>query len=122
MTMGIRAIRGATTLERDDSDSMTSAVRELLQEIFSANSLKHEDLISIFFTSTPDLRSTFPATAARTLDLGDVPLMCAVEVDVPGALPRTVRVMVHTHSERSLSEIKHIYLGGAVVLRKDIAQ
>jgi chorismate mutase len=120
--MKVRAIRGATMLSADDPDEMESAVCELLTDIFEANSIAHDDLISIFFTSTPDLTSEFPAKTARSLDLGSVPLMCAVEIGVKGSLPRTVRVMVHAHSERSLDEISHIYRRGAQALRRDIAQ
>lgn len=122
MAMGVRAIRGATTLDTDTKESMTEAVCELLLEIFEANQISHDDLISLIFTSTPDLVSTFPATAARTLNLGDVPLICAVEVSVPDTLKKTVRVMVHVQSEKTLAQIKHVYKRGAVVLRQDLAQ
>jgi chorismate mutase len=120
--MKVRAFRGATQLAADDPVEMESAVCELLTEIFEVNELKIEDLISILFTSTPDLTSEFPAKTARSLNLGSVPLICAVEVDVEGALPRIIRVMVHAHSERSLDEARHIYRRGAQVLRRDIAQ
>lgn len=120
--MRVRAIRGATQLLVDDPAEMASAVTELLTEIFEKNSLAKSDLISIFFTSTQDLISDFPAAAARQLDLGDIPLMCAREIPVPGSLPRVVRVMVHAHCERSHAQIRHIYIRGAEVLRRDIAQ
>jgi len=106
----------------DDPAEMESAVCELLNEIFTANALEIDDLISILFTSTPDLTSEFPAKTARSLNLGNVPLICAVEIDVQGSLPKTIRVMVHAHSERSLDEITHIYRRGAKALRRDIAQ
>jgi chorismate mutase len=122
MAMNVRAIRGATTLTSDTPLEMTAAVSELISEILSKNEVAHSDLISLFFTATPDLVSTFPATAARALDLGDVPLMCAVEIDVDGALEKTIRVMVHAHSERTLGEIVHVYQRGATVLRRDLAQ
>lgn len=120
--MNVRAILGATTVEEDSESAIAESVCELLQEIFAANEIEHDSLISILFTSTPDLVATFPATAARALDLGDVPLMCAVEIAVPGALPKTIRVLVHTHSHKSLREISHIYLRGAKKLRADLAQ
>lgn len=120
--MKVRAFRGATQLQGDDPIEMESAVCELLTEIFAANSIANEDLISILFTSTPDLRCEFPAKTARSLNLGDVPLMCAVEVDVASALPRIVRVMVHAHSALERSAIRHIYRRGAEALRRDIAQ
>jgi chorismate mutase len=119
--MRVRAIRGATQLREDNLEEMAQAVTELLREIFSKNALMKEDLISIFFTATEDLLCDFPA-AARQLDLGDIPLICAREIPVVGALPKVVRVMVHAYSERSHAEMKHIYTRGAEVLRRDIAQ
>ena len=86
------------------------------------NELHSEDLISILFTATPDLVSEFPALAARELGLGDVPLMCATEIAVPHALPRVLRLMAHVDTDRSRSEVQHVYLRGAVALRRDIAQ
>lgn len=120
--MRVRAIRGATQLTADDPLEMVSAVTELLTEIFEKNALTKEDIVSILFTSTDDLLCDFPAAAARTLDLGDIPLMCAREIPVIGSLPRAVRVMVHAYSDRTHEEIKHIYKRGAEVLRRDIAQ
>jgi chorismate mutase len=120
--MSTRAIRGATCLTADDSALMTDAVVELLTEIMSRNSITKDDIISVLFTATPDLKCTFPASAARKLDFGDVPLICAQELDIDGALSHVVRVMVHVDTELSKSEIKHIYLRGAEVLRQDIAQ
>jgi chorismate mutase len=86
------------------------------------NSVIKDDLVSIIFTATVDLTAQFPAAAARELGLGDVPLLCSVEIDVPDALPRVIRVLMHINSEKSLAQIKHIYLHGAAALRKDIAQ
>lgn len=120
--MKVRAIRGATQLEADTSEAMKDAVVELLVEIFRENEITTDDLVSILFTATPDIHSDFPAAAARTLDLGVVPLICAQEIDVAGALPLVVRVMIHAYSNRNHSEIKHIYRRGAQALRKDIAQ
>jgi chorismate mutase len=101
---------------------MKEAVTELLSELFEKNGIIKSDLISILFTATPDLVSDFPAAAARSLDLGDVPLMCAVEISVYGSLPRVVRVMAHAHSELSHAQAKHVYKRGAEALRRDIAQ
>jgi len=101
---------------------MKEAVTELLSELFEKNGIIKSDLISILFTATPDLVSDFPAAAARSLDLGDVPLMCAVEISVYGSLPRVVRVMAHAHSELSHAQAKHVYKRGAEGLRRDIAQ
>jgi len=120
--MKVRAIRGATQLSVDSVEEMREAVVDLLTSLFSENEISTEDLVSILFTATPDIHSDFPAAAARTLDLGAIPLMCAQEIDVVGALPLVVRVMVHAYSHKNHSEIRHIYRRGATALRKDIAQ
>nr|WP_297429887.1 chorismate mutase [uncultured Actinotalea sp.] len=120
--MTVRAIRGATQLDRDDRDHLFERTGELVAEVLRANDLSVDDLVSILFTCTPDLRSDFPAAAARDMGMGDVPLMCAVEIDVPGALPRVVRLMAHANLDRPRTEIRHVYLHGATVLRKDLAQ
>lgn len=120
--MKVRAIRGATQLEVDSVEEMRSAVVDLLTTLFAENDISTDDLISILFTATPDIHSDFPAAAARTLNLGSIPLICAQEIDVSGALPRVVRVMVHAYSHHTHAEIKHIYRRGAQSLRKDIAQ
>ena len=122
MRMSVRALRGATQLTADDPVEMADAVVELLQEMLDRNGLTVDDLISIIFTATPDLTSEFPAAAARTVGLGDVPLLCAQEIDVAGAVPRVVRVMAHAESWRARGEIAHVYLRGAEILRRDLAQ
>ena len=116
----VRAIRGATQLAEDTATQMASAVTELLREIMSQNGLEEVDLISVLFTATQDLLSDFPATGARSMGFGDVPLMCATEIAVVGSLPRCVRVMMHARTTRERGDIKHIYLRGASVLRKDL--
>src|SRR4051812_6717026 len=93
--MAVRAIRGAIQLDEDDRGHMLASVDELIRELFAQNGLSHDDLISMVFTATPDLHSEFPALAARQLGIGDVPLICAQEIDVSGAMPRVIRVMVH---------------------------
>jgi len=118
----MRAIRGATCLSADNAAEMSDAVLELLQEMFSRNSVDLEALVSILFTATPDLKSAFPAAAARSLNLADVPLICAQEIDVAGAMPRVIRVLVHVESAQARADIKHVYLRGAEALRQDIAQ
>lgn len=120
--MAVRALRGATRLRRDDSAEMREAVVELLQELFDRNGVSNQDLISILFTSTPDLRCGFPAAAARELALGDVPLLCASELDIPGALSQVVRVLVHFETGLARADLTHVYLRGAEVLRLDLAQ
>lgn len=118
----VRAFRGATQLAVDTKVEMRECVVELLAEILSANSIAHDDLISILLTATPDLRSDFPAAGVRELGLTDLPLICAQELDVEGALPRTIRLLVHANSPLSRSEITHKYLRGAQVLRPDLAK
>ncbi|MBX9244099.1 chorismate mutase [Actinotalea ferrariae] len=120
--MTVRAIRGATQLEGDEREHLFERTTELVQAVLAANDLGIDELISIFFTCTPDLRSDFPATAAREMGLGAVPLMCAVEIDVPHALPRVVRLMAHANLDRPRDDVRHVYLHGATVLRRDLAQ
>ena len=120
--MAVRALRGATCLTADDREEMHDAVVELLAEMLERNGMSTDDLISIVFTATPDLHCEFPAAAARQLSLGDVPLLCAQELDVDGALPRVVRVLVHAETPLARHDIVHVYLRGAEVLRKDLAQ
>ena len=120
--MAVRAIRGATQVSADDRDEVLSATRELVTEVMERNTLASGDLISILFTATPDLVSEFPALAARELGLGDVPLMCATEIAVPHALPRVLRLMAHVETAAERADVQHVYLRGAVALRRDIAQ
>lgn len=118
--MNTRAIRGATALTQDDTTEMSQAVVELLERMLEVNDITSDNLISILFTATPDLTCTFPAAAARTLDLKDVPLICAQEIDVPGAMARVVRVMMHVEINKKRSEISHVYLRGTQALRQDL--
>ncbi|MFI1683100.1 chorismate mutase [Streptomyces sp. NPDC020607] len=120
--MAVRAVRGAVQLERDEAGHMAEQVGALLTAVLERNGLTQDDLISIWFTATPDLHCDFPAAAARGLGIVDVPLICAQELDVEGALPRVVRVLAHIDTDRARSEITHVYLGAAAALRKDIAQ
>jgi chorismate mutase len=122
MSQTIRALRGATTLEVDDEPHMVERVTELLSEMLERNAVAHEDLISILFSATPDLHSGFPALAARRMGLGDVPLMCTQELDIDGATPRCIRVMVHLNSSRPRDEMRHVYLEGARGLRDDLPE
>jgi chorismate mutase len=120
--MAIRGFRGAIQLDQDEREHLLKSTAELLSKLLHANELANEDLISIMFTATPDITSEFPAVAARELGLGDVPLLCFVEMDVKRALPRVIRVMVTAESDKPRSEIQHIYLRGATALRVDLAQ
>jgi chorismate mutase len=120
--LAVRAVRGAVQLERDEREHLLASVAELLTGILKRNGFTTDDLISVLFTATPDLISEFPALAARQLGITDVPLLCAQEIDVPGAMPRVVRVLAHVETELDKTEITHVYLGAAAALRKDIAQ
>jgi len=116
----VRAVRGATTVDADTPEQVTERTCALLGELLERNGLAHEDLISIVFTATEDVVSMFPATAARTMGLGDVPLLCAREIAVAGATPRCLRVLVHATTERARGELHHVYLEGARGLRDDL--
>jgi chorismate mutase len=120
--MPVRAIRGATQLEVDEREHLLASVDELIRAILRENDLDHDDLISMVFTATPDLHSEFPALAARQLGIGDVPLLCAQELDIDGAMPRVIRAMVYAETDRTKADVRHVYLRGAVALRTDIAQ
>ena len=120
--MYYRAIRGATTVVENKTQSILDETKQLLNKMMSDNQVDSEDIISIFFTSTYDLNASFPAKAARELGLVDTPLMCAQELDVKGALPQCIRVMMHIASSKLKAEIKHIYLNKAIALRSDQKQ
>ncbi|MDP9398763.1 MAG: chorismate mutase [Actinomycetota bacterium] len=120
--MAVRAVRGAVQLDEDDRDHLLASVEELLCTLLEANELDVDALISVIFTSTPDLHSEFPALAARRLGIGDVPLLCAQELEIAGAMPRVVRLLAHVETERSRQDVRHVYLRGAAALRRDLAQ
>ena len=120
--MTLRGIRGATCLAADDADEMREAVSELLGAILERNRLHTDDLVSIVLTGTPDLTCAFPAAGARDFGLVDVPLLCAQEMAIAGALPLTVRILVHADLEVPRRDVQHVYLRGAEVLRQDLAQ
>ena len=120
--MAVRAVRGATQVDADDAELVVAATEELVREVLDRNGWTGDDLVSVLFTATPDLTSEFPAHAARRLGLVDVPLLCALELDVTGALPRVLRLMAHVETDLPRAEIKHVYLRGAVALRRDLAQ
>ncbi len=118
--MAIRAIRGATCLTGNNAEEMHGAVAELIEQMLSRNFTAQEDVVSIFLTGTPDLTCAFPAAGIRIHGLTDVPLMCAQEMNVDGALERVVRIMAQVETDQSRSEIQHVYLRGAEVLRADL--
>ncbi len=115
------AIRGAVQIERDTTEAIAAGVRELCRTIAAENALSPDDIVSAIFTLTPDLRASFPAKAARDEGWSDVPMICAQELDVPGALSRVCRVLLHVDRDRASSSPRHVYLGGARVLRPDLA-
>ncbi len=120
--MAVRAIRGAVQLDADEREHMLASVSELVGAVLERNQVHVDDLISIVFTATPDLHCEFPAVGARDIGITDVPLLCAQEIDVAGAMPRVIRILAHAETELTKAEISHVYLRGAVALRKDIAQ
>lgn len=118
--MTVRAVRGAIQVESNERDEVLDGAFELVRAVMDRNAIVAEDLISILFTATPDLTAEFPAYAARQLGLTDVPLMCACEIAVPGALPRTLRLLAHVETELARSDLRHVYLRGAAALRSDL--
>lgn len=117
----IRALRGATTATDDRPEAIVTATKELLGSLLAANDVAPDDVVSVIFTATPDLSSEFPAAAAHELDIGDVALLCATEIDVPGAVARCIRVLVHVYTTRGHSALRHVYLEGASHLREQRA-
>ena len=117
----VRAVRGAITVDADQPEEVRAATAELLREVLARNALEPEDLISILFTATPDLVSEFPAVAARQIGLSQVPLMCAQEIAVEGAMPRCIRVLIHCNAPVHRA-IRHVYLRGARQLRLDLPE
>lgn len=122
MTEKVRGIRGAIQVTSDEPEAVFNATTKLLSEILSRNGIESDKVVSAMFTTTPDLRSAFPAEAARSLGFSDTPLICAQEIDVPGALARVIRILLWVYTDQEKSEIQHVYLDGAEVLRKDQAQ
>ena len=116
----VRAVRGATTVDHDTPEAITERVVALLRQILERNGLVEDDIISILFTATEDIVSTFPATAARSMGLGAVPLICARELAIDGAVEHCIRVMLHVNTERPRDDIHHVYLEGAQGLRDDL--
>lgn len=120
--MLVRAIRGATTVDEDRRDLVLAATEELLRVLMEDNGLDQDDVVSAIFTATPDLTSCFPAEGARRIGWTEVPLMCASEIPVRGALQRCVRVLLHVNTDVPRTEIRHVYLKEAAGLRPDIAE
>jgi chorismate mutase len=115
----LRALRGAITVDENDADAIVDATEELVHEVMERNELTAENMVSCIFTCTDDLDAEFPALAARRLGLDGVPLLCAREIDVPGSLPRVIRLLVHCYAEPA-TPARHVYLREAVALRRDL--
>lgn len=119
--MAVRGVRGAITVDSDDAVLIRAAARELMEELLRRNHITDfDDVISAVFTTTADLCSAFPAEAARAMGMGQVPLLCAQEIPVPGSMPLCIRVLLHINSERTPKEIEHVYLRDAQKLRPDL--
>ncbi len=120
--MAVRAVRGATQLEDDVREHLLERVAEMVTDVMAANGLDVDDFISVIFTATSDLVSEFPAYAARRLGFSEVPLICARELEIEGSMPRVVRMMAHVETDLPKSDITHVYLHGAVGLRRDLSR
>src|ERR671929_2435067 len=106
--MKLRALRGATTVAHNDPDAILDGTEELVREVMQRNDLHPDDMVSCIFTCTDDLDAEFPAVAARRLGLNGVPLLCAREIDVPGSLPRVIRLMLHCYADAG-APARHVY-------------
>ncbi len=120
MSPAVRALRGATTVDDDTPEQINERVGALVNEMLARNDVDKDDLISVIITATDDVNSMFPAAAARAVGLGDVPLLCARELAIAGGTPRCIRVLMHLTTERTRSELRHVYLAGAEGLRDDL--
>lgn len=116
----VRGVRGATTVDQDTAEDIITATAELIEEMMARNSLAKDDLITIIFTCTPDLRAEFPAAAARSIGISQIPLLCATELDIKGAVPRVIRILMHTYTSLGTADIRHVYLRDAKPLRTDL--
>ena len=122
MPATVRALRGATRVDADTREQITECVSELVAALLERNALAHDDLISAVFTATGDIHAMFPAEAARGAGLGDVPLLCAQELDIEGKPDRCIRVMLHVNTERQRDDLHHVYLRGTSTLRDDLPE
>ncbi len=120
--MPVRAVRGATQLVTDTREEMLDRVAEMVTEVMAANRLDVDDFISVIFTATSDLVAEFPAYAARQLGFGEIPLLCARELEIDGSMPRVVRMLAHVETDLPRADITHVYLHGAAQLRTDLTR
>ena len=119
--MAVRGLRGATTVEQNEAAGILRATRELLQELLTANGItSYEEIVSAIFTTTADVNAVFPAEAARAIGMSQVPLLCASEIAVQGAMPRCIRILLHVNTDLPQSAMKHVYLREAKRLRPDM--
>jgi chorismate mutase len=120
--VAVRAVRGATQLDVDDRDHMLERVAEMVLDAMEANGLEVDDFISVIFTATSDLVSEFPAYAARQLGFGEVPLLCARELEIERSMARVVRMLAHVETDLPRGDVTHVYLHGAAALRSDLTR
>lgn len=118
----VRGIRGATTVENNDKREILDASAQMLEKIISENEINVDDIVSIIFTITPDLTKAFPAAAAREMGIVNVPLLDMSEPEIDGALKMCIRILMHVNTGKNNSDMKHVYLKGAKVLRPDLAK
>jgi chorismate mutase len=118
----VRALRGATTLDRDEREHLLERTQELIHTLFERNGLGEDDLVSIVFTATGDVHSAYPAEAAREAGITHVPLLCARELEIDGGIPRCIRLLVHAYTDRPVREMRHVYLHEARQLRTDLPE
>lgn len=117
-----RGVRGATTVQSNSANEIEKSAKELLALLIRANGIEPEDVASLVFSTTTDLNAAFPSIAARQFGWNDVAMMCVHELDVPGALPRCLRILLHWNTTKSASEIKHVYVKGAASLRPEFGE
>lgn len=118
----LKALRGATTVAANEAAAIVDGTSELLRELLERNAVELDDLVSLIFTTTPDLNAEFPAAAARAIGISHVPLLCAQEIEVPDDVARCIRVMVHLYTDRDYASLRHVYLGEARQLRTDLPE
>jgi chorismate mutase len=118
----VRALRGATTLDQDEREHLVERTQELIAAVFTRNDLTEDDLISIVFTATDDVHSAYPAEAAREAGITHVPLLCARELEIDGGIARCIRILVHAYTDRTATELRHVYLHDARQLRTDLPE
>jgi chorismate mutase len=118
----LQALRGAITCTENSKGEIEEKTQRLVKELLARNELEHDDLVSVIFTMTSDLTTEFPAAAARALGLGDIPLLCARELEIDHGMPMCIRVLIHCYSARARDEMHHVYLEGARALRDDLPE